>query len=221
MLFSGSYLKGFRVDATDREAGSVRDLYLDDATWTVRYVVIDTGAWLSGRHLLVSTAAFALPNLETKRLALNSSSVRVASGPLIEADPSLSRNCEAELAGYFDWPCYWAAHPGGSEFRLRSAEDVSGYLVRATDGETGSVSDLLIGSDWRVEHLIVKLRPLLPGGRVIVESRWITGLNAAAREVCVALPKHVIQDGPAYAGELLEDQASLVRQYYAAWRAAA
>ncbi len=221
MLFSGSDLKGFRIDATDREAGSVRDLYLDDAVWTVRYVVIDAGAWLSGRHLLVSTAAFALPDLSTRRLVLNLSSARLASGPNVECNPSLSRNCEVELAGYFDWPRYWEGHPQGREPSLRSAEDVSGYLVQATDGETGSVSDLLVGSSWSVEYVIVKLRPLLPGGRVVVESRWITGLNAAAREVCVALPKHVIQNGPEYAGELLEDQASLVREYYAAWRAAA
>jgi hypothetical protein len=220
MLFSGSDLKGFRVDATDGEAGSVRDLYLDDIAWAVRYVVIEGGTRLSGRKFLACTAVLTLPDLETKRLSLRLSSARLANSPDVEATPSLSRNCEAELAGYFGGPRYWEVCTGGQP-RLRSAEDVSGYLVRATDGETGSVSDFLIGSNWNVEYLIVKLRPLLPGGRVVVESRWISGLNAAARQICISLPKHVIQGGPEYAGELLEDQASLVRRYYAAWRAAA
>jgi hypothetical protein len=36
------------------EIDSVSDFYLDDLTWSIRYVVVDTGTWLAGRPVLIS-----------------------------------------------------------------------------------------------------------------------------------------------------------------------
>ena len=47
-------LKGTTIAAKDGEIGSVQDLYFDDLTWTVRYLVVDTGTWLPGRQVLIS-----------------------------------------------------------------------------------------------------------------------------------------------------------------------
>ena len=54
MLRAASHLKGTNIAATDGDIGSVDDLYFDDLTWTIRYLVVDTGTWLPGRQVLIS-----------------------------------------------------------------------------------------------------------------------------------------------------------------------
>ena len=44
----------YAVQARDGEAGQVEDFLIDDESWTLQYLVVDTGSWLSGRKVLVS-----------------------------------------------------------------------------------------------------------------------------------------------------------------------
>lgn len=54
MLRSLNNLRHYTIGATDGEIGSVHDLFFDDQEWLLRYAVVDTGVWLSGRRVLVS-----------------------------------------------------------------------------------------------------------------------------------------------------------------------
>ena len=49
-----SDLKRFTIAATDGNLGSVSDLYFDDRSWAVRYLMVDAGPWLPGRRSFVS-----------------------------------------------------------------------------------------------------------------------------------------------------------------------
>jgi restriction endonuclease HindI-like protein/PRC-barrel domain protein len=57
MLHSIQQRYGEKLRATDGEIGHVRDFYFDDKNWAVRYLVADTGRWLSGRLVLISPHA--------------------------------------------------------------------------------------------------------------------------------------------------------------------
>ncbi len=233
MLISASDLKGFRISAADRELGSVRDLYFDGADWTIRYIVIDTGGWLPGRRVLASPASAGLPNLYTKRLPLLISSRHIAGSPPVSSRVPLSRQQEAEMAEYYGWPAYWRGAQGlgtsapqwsagpAPEISLHGAEEVMGYLISASDGAAGHLSDLVIDHDWRIRYLIVKTRHLLPGGNVIVERQWVRGILRAEHEIGVGLPAGIILNAPVYSGELREEDEPRIRQYYAQWAAAA
>jgi PRC-barrel domain len=48
MLRNSSEIIGYSVGATDGQLGRVVDFLFDDDTWLVRWLVIDTGSWLSG-----------------------------------------------------------------------------------------------------------------------------------------------------------------------------
>ena len=54
MLSPASGFRGRSIAAIDGDIGSIRDLYFDDITWTIRYLVVDTGSWLPGRQVLIS-----------------------------------------------------------------------------------------------------------------------------------------------------------------------
>lgn len=53
-LRSFQEVQGYRLTATDGEAGHLRDFIVDDQLWSVRYLVLDTGNWLPGRRVLLS-----------------------------------------------------------------------------------------------------------------------------------------------------------------------
>ena len=52
MAFRAKNLIGNSIQAVDREIGLVDDLYFDDERWTIRYLICNTGKWLSYRRIL-------------------------------------------------------------------------------------------------------------------------------------------------------------------------
>jgi hypothetical protein len=52
-LFSTNAVAGYHIAAVDGEVGHVADFLIDDATWEIAYLVVDTRNWLPGRHVLV------------------------------------------------------------------------------------------------------------------------------------------------------------------------
>jgi len=46
MSRSINQLHGNKLEGTDGEIGHVKDFYFDDQSWVVRYVAVETGAWL-------------------------------------------------------------------------------------------------------------------------------------------------------------------------------
>ena len=57
MLTTFKQLHDYSIGATDGVIGHVKDLYLDDKVWVVRYLVVETGSWLSSRKVLISPIA--------------------------------------------------------------------------------------------------------------------------------------------------------------------
>jgi len=47
MLKKAKTLKGYKLNSRDGEIGSVKEFYFDDRHWTIRYLVADTGDWLT------------------------------------------------------------------------------------------------------------------------------------------------------------------------------
>jgi PRC-barrel domain len=58
MLLSLRQLYGKKLGAPDGDIGHVKDFYFNDQQWAIRYVVADTGSWLSGRLVLIPPHAF-------------------------------------------------------------------------------------------------------------------------------------------------------------------
>jgi hypothetical protein len=53
MLRNASAINGYTVAANDGPLGTVNDFLFDDSTWLIRWLVVDTGNWLSGRKVLL------------------------------------------------------------------------------------------------------------------------------------------------------------------------
>lgn len=55
-LRSAHEVIGYRTHATDGDLGSVKDFVLDTNTWSIDFVVLDTGQWLPGRKIVLPVA---------------------------------------------------------------------------------------------------------------------------------------------------------------------
>ena len=64
MLNKVKTLRGYKLHSLDGDIGQVEEFYFDDHHWTVRYLVADTGPWLTGRQVLISPYALGAVNKE-------------------------------------------------------------------------------------------------------------------------------------------------------------
>jgi len=70
MLRSLKDLEGYAVNATDGDIGHVADFLLDDERWIVRYLVVETGGFFSGRRVLITPISFRQVDWSTRSFHL-------------------------------------------------------------------------------------------------------------------------------------------------------
>jgi len=100
-------LCGDKLAASDGHIGHVKDLYFDDKSWAVRYLVVDTGSWMPGRLVLISPHAFGGVIEGGKALSVNLTREQIEKSPSTESHKPISRQYEEEYFRYYGWPSYW------------------------------------------------------------------------------------------------------------------
>jgi uncharacterized protein YrrD len=108
MLRSMKELKNYTIGATDGEIGHVTDFYFDDASWVVRYLIVETGLWLMGKKVLISPYSLMQPDWMHKRLPVRISRSEVENSPNIDTAMPVSRQHEMTYADYYGHPYYWS-----------------------------------------------------------------------------------------------------------------
>jgi uncharacterized protein YrrD len=107
MLQSINDLVGYRIAAADGEIGSITDALFEEASSSVRYFVIETGSWLSGREVLLSPAAFGDADPAARLLPTALTKAQIESSPEVSTQQPLSRDLEEEMFRHYDWTPYW------------------------------------------------------------------------------------------------------------------
>jgi len=156
-------LRRVTIAATDGELGSVHDLYFDDLSWTVRYLVVDTGDWLPDRWALVSPTSVRRwgPDPTTLRLALTKTQFKTGLDmitPPVVVDRAIRHPARED-----------------GEPHLQAATTVMGYALETEDGEIGHVDDLLVDDTaWVIRYLRVDTKNRWAGKTVFVAPAWLT-----------------------------------------------
>ena len=91
MLSKAKTLKGYQLDSLDGEIVKVKEFYFDDQHWTIRYLVADTGNWLTGRQVLISPYALVAVNSEEQRITIKLTKKQIDDSPSLESDKPVSR----------------------------------------------------------------------------------------------------------------------------------
>jgi hypothetical protein len=168
-----SAVKGYHIAAADGDIGHVEDFLLDDLTWTIRYVVVDTSRWLGGRHVLVSPDWVTDVNWGDSAVHVALTLDAIKNSPDYDPSHGEFREYEARLHGHYGRLGYWdetaepaaaALAPLGELDQLTVADgdsDVRGWQVVAADGRpVGAVAHLIVDPAARkVRYLDVAVRP--------------------------------------------------------------
>ena len=96
---------------------------------------------------------------------------------------------------------------------LRSASEVSGYVIRALDGDLGHVADLLFDDvSWALRYLVADTSNWWFGKHVLVSPEWITDISWPEHAVSVNVTRQLLKTAPPY-----ERAEHLDRQWEAAY----
>jgi len=109
MFWTASALKGYAIAATDGPLGTVSDFLFDDAGWSIRWLVVDTGNWLSGRTVLLPPSVLGQPDAGQRTFSVALSMQQVKDSPDIDTQQPVSRQMEAGVYDYYGWSPYWGA----------------------------------------------------------------------------------------------------------------
>jgi len=107
MLRNASTIKGYAIAASDGHLGTASDFLFDDESWLVRWLVVDTGHWLSGRKVLLPLSVLGHLDPEAKEFAVRLSKQQVKDSPDIDTDRPVSRQMETDVYDYYGWRPYW------------------------------------------------------------------------------------------------------------------
>jgi hypothetical protein len=226
MLLRLKKLQDLPIDASDGEIGTIRDVYFDDRQWTARYLAVETGFRLGSRKVLISTMSVQSIDWMRNRVQAALTRKQVAASPPIESDNPVSRRHERQLFDHYGYPYYWTgpylwgagSHPfipappvrpgadspgkngeAPGDPHLRRAREVRGYRIETTDDSVGQVEDFLVDSEnWEIRYLVIDTRNWLPGRRVVIPPKWITGVDWGKRVVNVDVSPGIVQASPEY-----------------------
>lgn len=206
-----------KLEATDGELGAVEDVYVDGRSWAVRYLIVKTGGWLLGRQVLITPAAVRDIDDKAQALRINLTRAQIEHAPPVDPATPVSREYEESYYRYFRLAPYWDTVPGpwqpvvldpagppamaepAADPHLESAAAMTGYAIRAKDGEIGHVEDLVVDDqDWLVRYVEVDTKNWLPGKKVLVQTSRIHHINRPDRSLALSLTREAIQSAPAY-----------------------
>jgi hypothetical protein len=103
-LRSLAEVTGYNIHASDGEMGHLESFLIDDESWDIRYLVVDTRNWWFGRHVLLSPASVRSIEWDLHRVLLNLTCYKIKGSPAWEATGLLDRAYEQVLQAYYAWP---------------------------------------------------------------------------------------------------------------------
>jgi uncharacterized protein YrrD len=186
MLRSLKELYGNKLGASDGEIGRIKDVYFDDQNWAIRYLVADTGTWLTDRKVLISPHSLASLAASGQVVRVGLTRRQIENSPSIDTQKPVSREYEDACHQYYGWPSYWKSASDvigpqlQREVHLRSTQAVNGYLVRVGDETIGHICDFMMDAEnWTIGQLVVKTGHRISGKDVLIPAKQVQGISFA------------------------------------------
>jgi hypothetical protein len=106
-LRSSNAVVGHRIRATDGDIGHLEDLLVDDDTWAIRYLVVNTSNWWGGHLVLMSPGWITDVSWPESSVSVDVTRRAVRDAPRYEPTAEVDRLLEQAIYEHYDRPGYW------------------------------------------------------------------------------------------------------------------
>jgi hypothetical protein len=106
-LRSVSEVTGYYVHATDDDIGHVEEFLIEDSTWAIRYLVVDTRNWWPGKQVLVSPDWTRDISWNDRKVYVDLTRDQIKNGPEYDPTIAVNRAYEERLHGHYGYAPYW------------------------------------------------------------------------------------------------------------------
>jgi hypothetical protein len=103
-LRSASAVRGYHVQGSDAGVGHIDDFLVDDVSWALRYLVLDTSNWWFGKKLLIDPKWVHAFSWEERSLSLDLTRAQIQKSPPWQHRLPLDRAYELQLYEAFGRP---------------------------------------------------------------------------------------------------------------------
>ena len=114
-LRSTDDVSGHNIQASDGEIGHVEDFIVDDETWAIRYLIVDTRNWWPGKKVLLSPQWIERVSWSESKVFLNLPRGTIKQSPEYSEESLLTRDYEARLHRHYNRQEYWGNEPAARE----------------------------------------------------------------------------------------------------------
>jgi hypothetical protein len=98
---------GYRIDSTDGEIGHVTGLLVDEETWAIRYLVVNTSSWWFGHQVLIAPQWINELRWAARTVSVHLTQQAVKTSPPFTSIEELNRTHEADLYEHYGQVGHW------------------------------------------------------------------------------------------------------------------
>ncbi len=110
-------VNGYKIHASDEDKiGHVDDFIIDEDTWTIRYLIINTGNLFTGKKVLVSPEWIERISWDDSKVYINLSKESIKQSPEYSDEIELTRDYESSLYGHYKKTPYWSPEPSTHDY---------------------------------------------------------------------------------------------------------
>jgi len=103
---------GYHVHASDGDIGHISDMLIDEKTWAIRYLIVETGHWWSGHTVLIPPQWIEGIQWQDKHVTVNLTRQEVSDAPLHDINMPVTRAFELATHQHYRRSGYWLHESG-------------------------------------------------------------------------------------------------------------
>jgi len=110
-LRSCNAVVGYHIEATDGDIGHVAGFLVDDETWAIRYLLVDTSNWWLGHKVLIAPPWVKGVHWSDRTVTVDLSRESIRNAPAYDTPADWSREQDQILYRHHGRSGYWADRP--------------------------------------------------------------------------------------------------------------
>ena len=103
-LRSFDAIKGYRLRATNGEIGGVENFLIERVDWSIQYLIVVAGSWLTGKEVLLAPYAVTRIDWLNREILLNVTRDQVKNSPPWDPLQLIDKMYEQRLYRHYGWP---------------------------------------------------------------------------------------------------------------------